>query len=65
MNIPIIPVIIFVALSIFYYFTQKNRIRKNQRHAALEEKRQELMRLLQKRQHSDKDAQESDTTKAE
>jgi choline-glycine betaine transporter len=48
MNIPWFLILIFIALSFFYYFSQKARIKREQRRLRYEEKQQELVEMLQK-----------------
>jgi hypothetical protein len=48
-------ILIFIALSFFYYTIQKTRIRKQQRRERLEEKREELLQSL--RNKADKKAE--------
>ena len=53
-------VTIFVSLSLFYYFMQKNRIRQEQRREAREEKHEELMQLLRNIKNNEPGVQEGD-----
>ncbi|MFT3980674.1 MAG: hypothetical protein QM687_09420 [Ferruginibacter sp.] len=48
---------VFVSLSIFYYYNQKARIRKEERRDALREKRQELLDELLEIGKNQKDAE--------
>lgn len=45
-NLPWGFIAIFVSLSLFYYFNQKNRIRKDQRRARAKEKHQVYLQSL-------------------
>lgn len=42
-------ILIFIALSLFYYFSQKTKIKREQRRERFEEKQQELIEMLQKK----------------
>jgi len=49
-NLSWVLIAIFVSLSLFYYFNQKNRIRREEHRDRLKEKQQELLNsLMQKR----------------
>lgn len=45
-NFPYLFIAIFVSLSLFYYFNQKNRIRREERRERLKEKHQEYLSAL-------------------
>ncbi|GAB2679373.1 hypothetical protein GCM10027036_36770 [Flavihumibacter cheonanensis] len=49
MNIPYGLIAIFIALSFFYYVSQKSRIRREEKQERLNEKRQELLDTLVKK----------------
>ena len=60
-NLPWGFIAIFVSLSLFYYFNQKNKIRKDERRARAKEKHQEyLQSLIDNR--NDKSAQNIEDT---
>lgn len=46
-------ILIFIALSFFYYTIQKTRVRKQQRHERLEEKQEELLQSLRNKKGKD------------
>lgn len=46
-------ILIFIALSFFYYTIQKARIRKQQRRERLEEKQEELLQSLRNKKVKD------------
>lgn len=45
---------VFVTLCIFYYFNQKNKIRRQKRQDLLEHKREELIEMLRKKEDDKK-----------
>ena len=45
-NFPYLFIALFVSLSLFYYFNQKNRIRREERRERLKEKHQEYLNAL-------------------
>jgi len=45
-NSPYLFIAIFISLSLFYYFNQKIRIRKEERRERLKEKHQEYLNVL-------------------
>ena len=45
-NLPWFLIAIFISLSFFYYFNQKNRIRKDERRARAKEKHEEYLQSL-------------------
>jgi len=56
---------IFISFCLFYYFNQKNKIKKQLRRERLEEKQQELLATLRKKANTEQEAQGSDTTKVQ
>lgn len=46
MRLPVILLSVFIALSFFYYFKQKQKIRREERRDRLLEKQQELLEAL-------------------
>ncbi len=54
----------FAALTIFYLMNRSNRNRKYNYNLRLEEKRNELMQMINKQMNEDETVEECDTTKA-
>jgi uncharacterized membrane protein len=62
MRIPILLVGVFISLSLFYYFNQKMKIKREQRRDRFEEKQEAILEMLRK-QHAK--GHEADETRAE
>jgi hypothetical protein len=53
MQLPFSLIVIFIALSAFYYFTQVTRIRRERKRDRLEERRQQFFDALAKKRQAD------------
>lgn len=58
MQLPFSLIVIFIALSAFYYFTQVTRIRRERKRDRLEERRQQFFDSLAKKRQADEHKEE-------